>query len=478
MNHVLIVDDEADIRESLEAILSEEDYVITTAGSAAEALELLRDADYQAVLLDIWLSNPGGASGEPDGLDVLAAIRGDVSHPPRPGSPEVIMISGHATIEAAVRATKLGAYDFLEKPLSMDRTLLVLRNAIQAHHLREDNQEFSRQLTKGSITGQSISVKALRQQIKLMAPTNGRVLIFGESGAGKELVARSMHAESLRRDRVFVELNCAAIPEDFIETELFGYRHGAGPGGLNQPSEKRGTFERADGGTLFLDEVGDMSLKTQAKVLRTLDEQRFYPVGASTPVHVDTRVIAATNKDLEEEIARGNFREDLFYRLNVIPFYVPPLRDRKEDIPLLAREFLSEFGQQYGRPHVEIADAALSALKQYHWPGNVRELRNVIERVLILNPKAQRIESKHLPMLVQRTEGVARSDSNSSARPINGNREEFSTLLQAREAYERDYILKELDRCLGNVTRAAESLGLERSHLYRKMKALGISTHD
>jgi two-component system nitrogen regulation response regulator NtrX len=292
-----------------------------------------------------------------------------------------------------------------------------------------------------------------------------------------------MHAESLRRERPFVELNCAAIPEDFIETELFGYRHGAGPGGPNQPTEKRGTFERADGGTLFLDEVGDMSLKTQAKVLRTLDEQRFYPVGASTPVHVDTRVIAATNKDLEEEIARGNFREDLFYRLNVIPFFVPPLRDRKEDIPLLAREFLSEFGQQYGRPHVEISDAALTALKQYHWPGNVRELRNVIERVLILNPKAQRIDTKHLPMLVQRTEGVrtegiAQRIEGAAARSTNGNREEFSTLLQAREAYERDYILKELDRCHGNVSRAAEALGLERSHLYRKMKALGISTHD
>jgi len=461
MNHVLIVDDEADIRDSLEAILREEDYLITTAASAKEALELIRDADYQAVLLDIWL--PDG-----DGLDVLAQIRGDG----RPGTPEVIMISGHGTIEAAVRATKLGAYDFLEKPLSLDRTLLVLRNAIKAYQLREDNQEFVRQLAvKGAVTGQSVPMKALRQQIKLMAPTNGRVLIYGESGAGKELVARAMHAESLRRDRVFVELNCAAIPEDFIETELFGYRHGAGPksasGSPNRPNEMRGTFERADGGTLFLDEVGDMSLKTQAKVLRALDEQRFYPVGASTPVHVDCRVIAATNKDLEEEIARGNFREDLFYRLNVIPFFVPPLRDRKEDVPLLAREFLLEFGQQYGRPRVEIADAALTQLKQYHWPGNVRELKNVIERVLILNPKAQRIEAKHLPMLVQRTEGVAQRTTAS--------REEFSTLLQAREAYERDYILKELDRCHGNVTRAAEALGLERSHLYRKMKALGVS---
>ncbi len=464
MNRVLIVDDEADIRDSLEAILREEDYVVTTAGTAMEALNLLRDADFQAVLLDIWL--PDG-----DGLNVLAEIRGSAESPaaPRPGAPEVVMISGHGTIEAAVRATKLGAYDFLEKPLSLDRTLLVLRNAVQAHRLRGENQEFVRQLSAhAAVTGQSVPIKALRQQIALMAPTNGRVLIFGESGTGKELIARAMHAESTRRDRPFVEVNCAAIPEDFIETELFGYRHGAGPGGPNQPAEKRGTFERADGGTLFLDEVGDMSLKTQAKVLRALDEQRFYPVGASTAVHVDARVIAATNKDLEEEIAHGNFREDLFYRLNVIPFFVPPLRDRKEDIPLLAREFLAEFGQQYGRPRVEISDTALTQLKGYNWPGNVRELRNLVERVLILNPKALRIEAKHLPTLVQRTDGAG------TGRTSGAPREEFSTLLQAREAYERDYILKELDRSHGNISRAAEALGLERSHLYRKMKALGI----
>ena len=296
-----------------------------------------------------------------------------------------------------------------------------------------------------------------------MAPTNGRVLIYGESGAGKELVARAMHAESNRAERPFVEVNCAAIPEDYIESELFGYRHGAM--GVSQPAEKRGTFERADGGTLFLDEVGDMSLKTQAKVLRALDEQRFHPVGAATPVHINARVIAATNKDLEEEIARGNFREDLFYRLNVIPFFVPPLRERKEDIPLLVKEFLSEFGAEYGRPRVEISDAALTQLRAYNWPGNVRELRNVVERVLILNPKATRLEPKHLPMLVQRTDSTPRAGQT---------REDFSTLQQAREAYERDYILKELDRSSGNVTRAAEALGLERSHLYRKMKALGI----
>jgi two-component system nitrogen regulation response regulator NtrX len=453
MNHVLIVDDEAEIRASLEAILREEEYAVTTAATAAEALELLRDSIYDVVLLDIWL--PDG-----DGLDVLAQVRGTAADP-RPGAPEIIMISGHGTIEAAVRATKLGAYDFLEKPLSLDRTLLVLRNAVTAHRLRQDNQEFARQLSlKRTVTGDSVPVKALRQQIKLMAPTNGRVLIFGESGTGKELIARSIHAESQREGRVFVELNCAAIPEDHIESELFGYRHGAlGPA---QPAEKLGTFDRADGGTLFLDEVGDMSLKTQAKVLRALDEQRFYPVGATTPVHVDVRVIAATNKDLEEEISRGNFREDLFYRLNVIPFSVPPLRDRKEDIPLLVREFLVEFGRQYGRPHIEISDSALAQLRGYHWPGNVRELRNVVERIVILNPRALRLEPKHLPMLVQRAEGRTTG------------REEFSTLLQAREAYERDYILKELDRSNGNVSRAAESLGLERSHLYRKMKTLGI----
>ncbi|HEV2577785.1 MAG TPA: sigma-54 dependent transcriptional regulator [Acidobacteriaceae bacterium] len=473
MPHVLIVDDEADIRESLEAILREEDYAITSAGTLAEARTILRDADFQAVLLDIWL--PDG-----DGLDLLAQIHNNqlrgTTDGPRPPAPEVIMISGHGTIESAVRATKLGAYDFLEKPLSLDRTLLVLRNAINAHKLRLENQEFSTQLTaRASITGDSISIKALRQQIKLMAPTNGRVLVIGESGTGKELIARTIHAESLRRDRVFVELNCAAIPEDFIETELFGYRHGAGPQASqspDRPTEKRGTFERADSGTLFLDEVGDMSLKTQAKVLRALDEQRFYPVGASTPTHVDVRVIAATNKDLEEEIARGNFREDLFYRLNVIPFYVPPLRDRKEDIPSLAREFLAELGQEYGRARVEISDTAINQLKAYHWPGNVRELRNVIERVLILNPKAQRIEAKHLPMLVQRTDGA--SLTNPSTSTTRTGREEFSTLQAAREAYERDYILKELDRSHGNISRAAESLGLERSHLYRKMKTLGI----
>jgi two-component system nitrogen regulation response regulator NtrX len=469
MNHILIVDDESDIRDSLESILRDEGYLVTSAGTAGEALTLIRDAAYDVVLLDIWLPDR-------DGLDTLGEIR----RMEQASAPEVVIISGHGTIEAAVRATKLGAYDFLEKPLSLARTLIVLKNAIEARQMREDNAELQRQLAhKGSVTGQSVPMKALRQQIKLMAPTNGRVLIYGESGTGKELIARTMHAESLRKERVFVELNCAAIPEDYIETELFGYRHGAAPGyagsatGANVPSEKRGTFERADGGTLFLDEVGDMSLKTQAKVLRALDEQRFLPVGASHPVHVDVRVIAATNKDLEEEISRGNFREDLFYRLNVIPFFVPPLRDRREDIPLLVKEFLAEFGAQYGRPRVELTEDALAALKEYRWPGNVRELRNLVERVLILNPKAQRIERKHLPALVYRDTRETRDGTKATSRG-----EEFGSLLEAREAYERDYILKKIDEARGNVSRAAETLGLERSHLYRKMKALGVSIKE
>ncbi len=468
MNHVLIVDDEPEIRHSLTAILEEEGYLVTSAATAGEALALLRDAPYDVVLLDIWLPDR-------DGLDALADIRRLDSA----SLPEVVIISGHGTIEAAVRATKLGAYDFLEKPLSLARTLMVLKNAMQARQMRDDNTELQRQLaTRSSVTGTSVPMKALRQQIKLMAPTNGRVLIFGESGTGKELIARTMHAESLRKDRVFVELNCAAIPEDHIETELFGYRHGASSGSNSAavPNEKRGTFERADGGTLFLDEVGDMSLKTQAKVLRALDEQRFLPVGASHPIHVDVRVIAATNKDLEDEIARGNFREDLFYRLNVIPFFVPPLRDRKQDIPLLVKEFLAEFGQQYGRPRVEMSADALAALQQYHWPGNVRELRNLVERVLILNPKAPRLERKHLPMLVYRESRESREPR--EPRNQTGKPEEFSTLLEAREAYERDYILKKIDEHHGNITRAAEALGLERSHLYRKMKTLNVSVKE
>ena len=450
MHTILIVDDESEIRSSLQGVLEDEGYKTVLAESGEECLTTLARKPIDVVLLDIWL--PGI-----DGLEALERIV-EMDDPP-----EVIMISGHGNIETAVRATKLGAFDFLEKPLSIERTLIVLKNAIDAKRLRSENLEYKKQFqVRSVIVGDSIPMKALRQQTSLMAPTNGRVLIYGESGTGKELVARAIHAQSLRKDEMFVEVNCAAIPEDLIESELFGHRVGSFPGAS---SDKEGKFQKADGGTLFLDEVGDMSLKTQSKVLRTLDEGRFVPVGEEEPITADARVIAATNKDLEDEISKGNFREDLFYRLNVIPFYVPPLRERKEDIPLLAKHFLKEFSHTYNRRPREIADEALETLTRYTWPGNVRELRNLIERIVIMNPAVARLERKHLPTLVYR-EGGRRSLG------------EFSSLHEARASYERDYILKKLDENLGNVSRAAEVLGLERSHMYRKMKALGIAVKE
>src|SRR3974377_544513 len=348
MHTILIVDDESEIRSSLQGVLGDEGFKALQAGSAEECLSTLARKPVDVVLLDIWLPAI-------DGLEALERIVA-MEDPP-----EVIMISGHGNIETAVRATKLGAFDFLEKPLSIDRTLIVLKNAIAATQARRSENPESRNQVQGRsvIVGDSIPMKALRQQIALMAPTNGRVLIYGESGTGKELVARAIHAQSLRKDEMFVEVNCAAIPEDLIESELFGHRAGSFPGAM---AEKEGKFQKADGGTLFLDEVGDMSLKTQSKVLRTLDEGRFAPVGEEEPITADARVIAATNKDLEDETAKGNFREDLFYRLNVIPFYVPPLRERKEDIPLLARHFLREFSQTYNRRPKEMAEDAVEAL--------------------------------------------------------------------------------------------------------------------
>src|SRR5229473_296195 len=451
MSNILVVDDERDIRESLRGILEEEGYHVLLAESGEAGLEQLKKKNCELVLLDIWLKGM-------DGLDVLERIK-QIEN-----GPEVIMISGHGTSETAVRATKLGAYDFLEKPLSLEKTLILVKNAIDARRLRGENRDLKKQVqSKSELVGQSVPLKALRQQISLMAPTNGRVLIYGESGTGKELVALALHEQRLRKEAMFVEVNCAAIPEDLIESELFGHRKGSFPGALE---DKQGKFQKADSGTLFLDEVGDMSLKTQAKVLRILEEQRFIRVGEDEAITVDTRVIAATNKNLEEEISRGNFREDLFYRLNVIPFYVPPLRERQEDIPLLARHFLREISAAYSRRPREITDDAIETLMRYSWPGNVRELRNVIERIVIMNPTTTRFDRKHLPPLVHR-DGSRRSIGS-----------EFSTLHQARAAYERDYILKKLDDNHGNISRTAEVLGLERSHLYRKMKTLGIAVKE
>src|SRR5213080_3261674 len=399
MHNILIVDDEPGIRQTLKGVLEDEGYKASVAESGEACIETLRKRPFDVVLLDVWL--PGM-----DGLETLEKIRETGN------APEVIMISGHGTIETAVRATKLGAYDFLEKPLSVDKTLILLKNAIDAKRLRLENRDLKKQLTPRSvIVGASIPMKALRQQIQLMAPTNGRVLVYGESGTGKELVAHAIHAQSLRKDEMFVEVNCAAIPEDLIESELFGHLKGSFHGATD---DKEGKFQKASGGTLFLDEVGDMSLKTQSKVLRTLEEQRFTLVGSDEAITVDVRVIASTNKDLEEEISKGNFREDLFYRLNVIPFYVPPLRERKEDIPLLSRHFLKEFSAAYSRRSKEITDDAVETLMRYSWPGNVRELRNVVERVVIMNPTVHKIERKHLPSLMHRESGGRNSAGFSS----------------------------------------------------------------
>lgn len=445
---VLIVDDEVNIRQSLRGVLTDENYECTAVASGEACLQELARDSYEAVLLDIWMSGM-------DGLTTLARIQ----ELPPDVRPAVIMISGHGNIETAVRATKLGAFDFVEKPLTIEKVSVVLGNAVKQRRLDLEVQRLREDAGAPEILGDSVPMKALRQQLKLMAATNGRVLISGESGTGKELFARAIHQASLRAKGPFVEVNCAALPEDQIESELFGYRRTNLDGAADH---KIGKLQKAHGGTFFLDEVGDMSLRTQAKVLRALDEHRFEPVGASQSIQVDARVIAATNKNLEKEIERGNFREDLYYRLNVIPFSVPPLRERAEDVPVLARHFLREFSKAYGRQPKEISDEAVAALQTYHWPGNVRELRNLMERMVILYPQ-RRVEVRHLPLESARRAQQARIS------------EGFGSLQEVKESAEREYILRKLEETNGNVTRASELLGLERSHLYRKMKALGIA---
>jgi two-component system nitrogen regulation response regulator NtrX len=443
---ILIVDDESGIRESLGALLRDDGYEVEAASTGEDCLDRIERRSFDLVLLDVWLPKM-------DGLATLEAIQA------RESAPVVIMISGHGNIETAVRATKLGAFDFVEKPLSLDKIVLGVRNALEYVRLESENRRLRAELEeRHEILGNSVPMKALRQQIALTAPTNGRVLIYGESGTGKELVARALHASSLRNTMQFVELNCAAIPEELIESELFGHRKGSFTGASE---DKVGKFQKADGGTLFLDEVGDMSLKTQSKVLRVLEEQRVERLGSNEPITVDVRVIAATNKKLEDEIGRNAFREDLFYRLNVIPFYVPALRERIEDMPILAAHFLAEFCEAYGKKPKEFTAPAMEVLLSYTWPGNVRELKNLVERLVIMSP-AQKIEPHHLPP------ELFRGASKSPQKP-------YESLQEARSAYEREFVLRKLEENRWNMTKAAEALGLERSHLYRKMRSLGIA---
>jgi two-component system, NtrC family, nitrogen regulation response regulator NtrX len=445
---ILIVDDEPGVRTALTGVLTDEGYVVESVSTGEACLDRLARGPVDLVLLDVWL--PGI-----DGLTTLQRLR------ERQVDAQVVLISGHGNIESAVRAIKLGAFDFVEKPLSLDKTVLVIANALRQRRLEAENRALRARVDRSqTMVGESYAIRKLRDQIATAAPTNGRVLIFGENGTGKELVARTVHALSLRRSGPFVEVNCAAIPEELIESELFGHIRGAFTGAV---ADRRGKFEVADGGTIFLDEVGDMSLKTQAKVLRVLQEQTVDAVGGKS-IKIDVRVIAATNKDLPAEIRANSFREDLYYRLNVIPVFVPPLRDRREDIPLLADYFMSQLSREYGRRPKVFEPSAMIALQHYAWPGNVRELRNLIERLMIMVP-TDSIFVSDLTFL----------DSAATAAGAAAPLAERLTLHEARDRFERDLILKTLAEQNGNMSKTAEVLGVERSNLYRKMKAFGIA---
>ncbi len=453
---ILIVDDEPSIRTSLQGALSDEGYGTVSAANGQEALELARSRSPDVVLLDIWM--PGT-----DGLATLQQLKGEFPSLP------VVMMSGHGTIETAVKATKLGAYDFIEKPLNLERLLLVLQNLLASQDLARENTALKKQLSQQrSLLGESPQTRQLQELVRRVAPTTGSVLITGENGTGKEVVAHSIHALSARFNKPFVEVNCAAIPEELIESELFGHEKGAFTGAT---ALRRGKFDLAHGGTLFLDEIGDMSLKTQAKVLRILQEQKFERVGGIQTLSVDVRIIAATNKDLKAEIARGGFREDLFYRLNVIPIQLSPLRDRKEDIPILARHFLAEANRAHGRKDRELTTEALRLLGEYPWPGNVRELKNLMERLVILTPENEEgvpVRAGHLFSQFQSEFGALRPEPEAETAAGGTN------LRDARAQFEKEFILKTLAENEWNISKTALVLGIERSYLHRKIKSYGI----
>jgi two-component system nitrogen regulation response regulator NtrX len=446
---ILVIDDEEGIRSTLSGILEDEGYRVAAAATAAEAAERLGAEAFDAVLLDLWLPDR-------EGLELLAELcDGDAGRP-------VIVISGHGNVDTAVKATRIGAYDFLEKPLSLSRVVLTVHNALERGRLARELQQLSGRLDHGeTLLGTSAAMQRLKGEIKTAAPSDSRILILGENGTGKELVARQIHRQSRRAQAPFVEVNCAAIPEELIESELFGHVRGAFTGALG---DRPGRFEQADGGTLFLDEIADMSLKTQAKVLRVLQEQRFERVGGAAPIRVDVRVLAATNKDLEGEIRLGRFREDLYFRLAVIPLRVPPLREHLDDVPVLVAHFIALIARELGRRPKSVEREAMACLKDYSWPGNVRELRNLVERMMIM-VRGDAIGPRDLPPAV-RGEAPERSRGPWDA--------DFPSLREARGAFEKHYIERKLAELAGNVSRTAQALGLERSNLYRKMRAYGI----
>ena len=451
MQSILIVDDEKSIRESLTGILQDEGFTPTSVDNGEKAIEKISEDKPDLILLDIWM--PGM-----DGLETLTKIR-DI-YPDQ----LVVMMSGHGTIETAVRSTKLGAYDFIEKPLSLEKVLLCIQNAVKIGQLVEENRELKAKIGKEhEMIGRSKLIRELKEQIKIAAPTSGWILITGENGTGKELVARSIHHNSRRHDKPFVEVNCAAIPEELIESELFGHEKGSFTGATTQ---RRGKFDQAHQGTLFLDEIGDMSLKTQAKVLRILQEHKFERVGGNKTIEVDVRVIAATNKDLEKEISEGQFREDLYYRLNVIPFHVPPLRERKTDIPHLATHFLEYFCSKESRETKNLDEDAMKSIQEYSWPGNVRELKNLIERLVIMSP-GNTITRGQLPQSIFGKQQLTSTDHGSITLSAD-------TYRTAKEEFEKEFLVQKLGENDWNISRTAEAIEIERSNLHRKIKSYGI----
>jgi two-component system nitrogen regulation response regulator NtrX len=441
---ILVVDDEKGILDTLSSILEDEGYEVISAPSGEKGYEMFSKHNPDITLLDVWMPDM-------DGIETLKKIRAIDS------TASVIMISGHSNIDTAVHAIKLGAYDFLEKPLSLDKVLILIRRALEKQKLEKENIALRSSISEQwEIIGESPKIIELRDEIAKAAASQGRVLIYGESGSGKELVARELHNAGNRKDNAFVEVNCAAIPQELIESELFGHEKGSFTGAFET---KKGKFELANDGTLFLDEIGDMTLATQAKVLRIIETQEFQKVGGSKNIKVDVRIIAATNKDLEEEIQKSQFREDLYFRLNVIPLTVPPLRERKDDIFLLVDHFLQNFAHQYGQKKKKVSKATLRSLMEYDWPGNVRELKNTIERLVIMNPD-ETIDAKDIYPVK-----TLKSDYST-----------FSTLRDAREQFEKDFIIKKLQENRWNVSKTAEDLEIERSNLHRKIKSLGIET--
>jgi two-component system nitrogen regulation response regulator NtrX len=449
---ILVVDDEASIIQSLDGVLSDEGFDVQNAANGLEALERIEDEIPDLVLLDIWMPDL-------DGIETLVKIKETYPHL------QVVMMSGHGTIETAVKATKLGAYDFIEKPLSLEKVLLTIQNALEHNRLEEEiNLLKEKEKGRHRITGSSEAIRDLKEQIRIVAPTNAWVLISGENGTGKELVAHTIHQLSRRSQKPMVEVNCAAIPEELIESELFGHEKGAftGAGGM-----RRGKFDLAHEATLFLDEIGDMSLKAQSKTLRILQEQKFERVGGSKTIRVDVRVIAATNKDLEAEIEKGTFREDLYFRLNVIPIRVPPLRERVEDIPALLEEFTREVSLNTSLPAKRFSEESVRLLQQYHWPGNVRELKNLVERLVIMTASDE-IQPSDIPPPFNRGEAGGEDREVSSA--------DFDTYREAKAEFEKAFISKKLKEYNGNVSQTAEAIGIERSNLHKKIKAYGLDT--